>query len=413
MNKLETVILENGLTLYLYPDKRRHSTFFQFNTFCGGTTKHFLCDGVEYSLPDGVAHILEHYIVECNQKGNFLTELGEMQMSTNASTSFYVTNYYFEAVEEVLFGIRTILEGVYHVSFEPEKLEKLKNPIYQEIRGKFDNKFYHAGRKRMENLFPNLDFRDVGGTLEEVESVTIEDLKILYDAFYQPKNQFIVIAGNFNSDDVLKEIKEFYQNLKLEEHETTLIPYHGDLSLLKEKDSFSFPSPMDYTEISFKIDVSKYSSEELLDYDFYLNSFYSSSFGPASPLYKRLVDEKIIIDSIHCSDFTMNHFLVITIGAYTNNVEVFQKCVLEEVNSLENLDSEIFEMDKNSSIVQLILRGENIFKMIFPFINNIVYFDYPYMDKVEDVQKLSYEEYVSKIKELDFSHYTCLTIEKE
>lgn len=413
MNKLDTVVLGNGLTIYLYNDLRRHSTFFQFNTFCGGLNKHFICDGVEYSLPDGVAHILEHYIVECNNRGNFLEELGHKQMSTNASTSFQITNYYFETVENVPYGIRTILEGVYSVDFDSQKLEKLKNPIYQEIRGKFDNKFYHMNRKKMSNLFQKIDFRDVGGTLEEIESVTIEDLKHLYDAFYQPKNQFLVLAGNFDKEEVLKEIKDFYDHLELEEHETTLIPWEEGLEVSNKRESFEFPTPMDYVELQFKVDISKYSNTELLDLDFYLTSFYSSCFGSTSPLYKKLVDEKVIIDSINYGDTFVDHFLLISIGAYTNDKEALEKAILEEIKTLSNLNQEEFELDKKLSIVSVILRDENIFKMIFPFINNIIYFHYPYLDQVEDVEKLTYEGYVDAIHKIDFSHYSVLTVLKE
>ena len=156
MSKIENIKLDNGLNIYLYNDMRRHSTFFQFTTKCGGIYKDFIFNGKEYHLQDGVAHILEHYIVECNKIGNFLDMLGDKQMQTNASTSSIATGYYFDTVENVIFGVKTILEGINSVIFDKEKLEKLKNPIYQEIRGKKDNKFYHLNRLRMNNLFNNI-----------------------------------------------------------------------------------------------------------------------------------------------------------------------------------------------------------------------------------------------------------------
>ena len=413
MYKLDTVVLDNGLTVYLYPDFKRHSTFFQFNTYCGGATKHFLYDGKEWSLPDGVAHILEHYLVECNERGNFLTELGEKQMSTNASTSPIVTSYYFETVYDVAYGIQTLLDGIYHVDFQKEKLEKLKNPIYQEIRGRMDNKFYYANRRTMENLFPHVDFRDVGGTLQEVESITIEQVKLLYDAFYQPKNQFIVIAGNFQKEEVLEEIRSFFQKEKFSFRDVEVLPYPEDLSVRKKRDQFSFLSPMDYAEVSFKIDISSYTNIERLNLDFYLNVFYHSAFDIPSSLHQKLVDEKVITGSICCRDSIFDHFLIVTIGAYTKKPQVFLNAVLEEVHNLDFFDEEIFDVDKKNAILNLILRQENIFKMIFPFINNILYYDYPYLDQVEDVYHFQYDDYVQKIRDLDFSHYSLLTIKKE
>ena len=413
MSKLDTITLDNGLKIYLYNDSRRHSTFFQFSTFCGGITKHFKLDGNEYHIQDGVAHILEHYIVECNSLGNFLDELGKRQMTTNASTSMYVTSYYFETVEDVLFGIDTILNGVYNVSFTEENLEKLKNPIRQEIRGKFDNKFYHLNRMRIENCFHDFDYRDIGGTLEDVDKSSISDLEAMYKAFYQPSNQFIVIAGNFNSDEVIGKIMDFYKKLDLDIHKTNIISQDESLNVRKKSDTLVFPTPMDYIELAFKIDISKYSSEELLDLDFYLHSFYGDFFGITSSLHEKLVSRKVIIDSINCHDTRIHNYLIISIGAYVNDKKYFKDSVLEVIKKLDQFDSEKFEINKKNTIVRLLLREENIFSMIFPLIDNIVYYNYPYLDKPEDVSKLNFEDYIKMIQSIDFSNYIVLNIKNK
>ena len=63
MNKIETIKLDNGLTIYLYQDKRKHTTLFQLVTRFGGTTEDFIIDGKEIHLHDGIAHMLENYLV--------------------------------------------------------------------------------------------------------------------------------------------------------------------------------------------------------------------------------------------------------------------------------------------------------------------------------------------------------------
>ena len=410
MSKLQTVHFKNGLTVYLYTDKRRHSTFFQFNTFCGGLSKHFFYDGKEISLPDGVAHILEHYIVECNKEGNFLEKLGQKQMSTNASTSPFATSYYFEAIEDIPYGIQTMLQGIYHVSFTEENLAKIKKPILQEVRGKLDNKFYHANRMRMDQLFHSIDFRDVGGTLEEIQGTTLEELETLYRAFYQPNNQFIVVAGNFDSKEVLSLIEDFYDSISIEKHTVEIIPYQEEKTVAKKKGSFSFPTPLTYAELSFKIDISSYTPSALLDLDFYMHSFYSSSFGTTSPLYQEFVDQKIVFDGIHYGDVKLENYLILSIGAYTSNPKRFREGVLEEIQSLKHLDSDKFLLDQKDSIVNLVLRDESIFHMIIPFIHNIIIYHYPYLDKIEDIEKLNDTDYQKMIRSIDFSHFTYFEI---
>lgn len=410
MNNIETVVLDNGLKIYLYKDSRRHTTFFQFITLFGGMHKDFKVDGIEYHFGDGIAHILEHYIVECNDVGNFLKKLGKMQMSTNASTHYNMTRFYFEAVENINVGIRTMLEGINNIRFDDLKLEKLKNPIYQEIRGRQNNRFYHSNIMTINNLFKKIKFRNVGGTLEEVKGVTTNDLKVCYEAFYQPSNQMIVIAGNFNRDEVLNEIYKFYDNCSCKKKHVEMIDMKEDLKIKKKEDILIFPTPLSYLEISFKIDVSKYNSKELLDLDFYLGCFYNHFYGKTSLLHKDLIDKGIITSGIGCSDSRIDKFMVISIGAYTKDLDYFKKIIIEAVENLCYFDQEKFELDKNSSILRMILRDESIGKMIMPFVDNVVNFNYPYLDTVKDIEDLKYDDYVKAIKNLDFSHYTVTII---
>ena len=410
MNNLEEITLDNGLRIYFYQDKRKHSTFFQHVTLFGGVTKDFMMDGKEYHYPDGVAHILEHYVVECNDEGNFIKELGEAQMNTNASTHHHMTRFYLDAVEDVLFGIQKMLQGIYHVSFHEEKLEKLKKPIYQEIRGRKNSKFYHADNIVMKNLFHHDTFKNTGGSLEEVESVTIEDIKTCYEAFYQPSNQIIVIAGNFNKKEVLKEIKDFYKNLDFPKHEVKVLPIHEEDTVSKKSDILYFPTPEEYIDINFKINISKLFPKEKLDLDYFLGNFFGNTFGVTSSLYQEFVKNKVITSSINCQSFMIYDYLIVNVGGYTSKKNVFKKRVLETIQEMNSFDEEYFDLEKKNTIMRLILRDENIISMIMPFVDNLVDFQYPYLDTVEDIENVTFDDYVSAIKNLDWSNYTIITI---
>ena len=413
MNKLDTVQLKNGLTLYLYPDLRRHTTLVQFITKFGGFTKDFIYQGKEYHMPDGIAHLLEHYVVECNDAGNFLDILGNKQMNTNASTHFDTTHFYFDAVEDIEFGIDTLLKGLTSVSFQEEKMNKLKNPIYQEIRGKSDSKFYHSGILSFQNLFNHYTFRNIGGSIEEVKGITIDDLEVCYKAFYQPHNQVMIIAGNFDKEKVIKQITDFYEKINIPYEEVKLIPPKETIDIVKKEDTLIFKTPMDYVDISFKIDVSKYSPEENLNLNYYLSSFYNQYFGPISRLYQECVDEKIISAGINAGDVYIGDYLIISVGAYTHNSELFKKKVLDTIQSLNDFQEEAFDLDKDSAIIRMILRDESIVSMIMPFVDNVVLFKYPYLDEVKDVEAMNYKDYVDTIRSLDFSHYSIVTIKEK
>lgn len=413
MSNIETFKLDNGLTIYFYIDKRRHSTFFQHITFFGGKTKDFIVDGKEYHMQDGIAHILEHYVVEENAYGNFLKSLGEAQMSTNASTHYSMTRYYFEAIENVEFGIETMLRGIYSPQFDEETLEKIKKPILQEIRGKMGNKFYHSNKKTMDNCFSKIRVRDIGGTLEEVSKTTLEDLKICFEAFYQPKNQFIVVGGNFDKDKILEVIKNIYAKLNITEKDVKLIPAKEDDKVVKEKGIVEFPTGEDYLEVTYKVNLKKLNVKERLKLDFYLHYFFNMYFGSTSPLYKKLVKEKIITTGLNCNDFSIDDYILISVGAYTAKKDVLEAYIKDTFIKLDSFSEEMFEIDKKESILRMVLRGENLYDTIMPFVSNIVEFNYPYPDKVSDIERFSYEDFVKTIKSLDFSNSTVTIIKNK
>ena len=135
-------------------------------------------------------------------------------------------------------------------------------------------------------------------------------------------------------------------------------------------------------------------------------------FGIASPLYKELVDKEIIPEGINCGDIKVGNFLLVSIGAYTRDVKAFRESVLNKIETLDDFDEEKFELKKKLCITGLVLRDENIFNMILPFINNVIEFDYPYVDKVEDIERTNIDTFKEAIKKIDFSNYI-VTIIKE
>jgi len=413
MDKLEKVTLDNGLDIYLYQDMSKHTTFFQFITLFGGIHKDFIMDNEKYHFQDGIAHILEHYIVECNESGNFIKELGSRQMNTNAATYTNMTRFYFETVDEVNIGIDKMLNGIYNVKFSDERLEKLKEPIYQEIRGRMDNKFYYENIRSLDNLFHKVKFRSIAGSVTDVEKATTQQIRTCYEAFYQPKNQFIVIAGTFNKDEVLRQIKDFYKEMKLKERTVKLITSEEKTEVRKKEDILVFPTPSDYVNFSFKIDISSLKNKELVDLGFYLGCFYNDFFGITSKLHKKLIKDKLITRGISCSDIMIENFLIIDVGAYTTDSEKFKDCILRTLNDLDSFDIDKFSLNQKNSCLRLIMRDESIMKTIMPFVDNVVNFKYPFLDTVKDIKEMSFGDYKNYIKRLNFSNYSVVVIKNE
>lgn len=404
MSNIETIKLDNGLTIYLYSDKRRHSTLFQHITLFGGKTKDFMLNGKEYHMQDGVAHILEHYVVEENSKGNFLKLLGEKQMATNASTYYDMTRYYFEAIEDVEFGIETMIRGIYSPVFNEERLEKIKKPILQEIKGRMDNKFYHSEQLKFASCFNKIKVKSIGGSLEDVSNTTLEDVMNCYKAFYQPSNQMIVVAGNFDRDSVLELIKSIYNDLDLESYDVSLIPTGEEDYIVKDEDTLEYPTGEEFAEVTYKISLKGMSPEDRLKLDFYSHYFNNMFFGMTSKLYKELVEDRILTAALGGGKLLMDDYMMLSVHAYSPNVLELVKRIKDTVSKMDSFDEELFDIYKKESILRIVLRNESLVDTIMPFVSNIVEYNYPYPDKVSDIEKFSYKDFVDTMKKIDFSN---------
>lgn len=409
MNKIETITLENGLTIYLYEDQRKHTTIFQLVTNFGGETKDFIIDNKEIHFKDGTAHILEHFLVECNKYGNFLDLLGQKEMNTNAITSQNCTRYFFETVENIELGIKTMLNCVYSPVFTKENLERLKEPIYQELRGKENNKFFHESIEVLNNCFHKIKYRSTGGTVEEVKNTTIEEIKLCYESFYQPKNQFIIVAGNFDKEKVLETIKKETKNINIPKHKIEKIYIKEEKKVKQKTGEVIFPTPTPYLEVTYKVPINHLSNIEKLKLDFYIHYFFDMNLGVSSPLYKKLTKENIITTGIDRKDRKINNYLLISIGAYTKHEKKLKEEIIKAMKNIV-MDSELFELDKKNTILDIILREEHLSSVMAPLIENIIDFNYPYPDTIEDIEKLNFKEFKEMISTLDFSNYTITTI---
>lgn len=179
MSKIEKVKLENGLTIYLYEDKRKKSTFVDLVTKFGGIHHDFVFDGKKYHIPSGVAHFLEHFLLEHTPYGNLMRLFGKRHLYANGMTSISKTEFYFSGVVHIEDALITLIDAIHRVSF----------------------------------------------TKEEMDSINVDMVNMCYKVFYRPSNECMIIAGNFDKEKMIEKIKECYQKLSFEKGKLSLERY--------------------------------------------------------------------------------------------------------------------------------------------------------------------------------------------
>ena len=92
------------------------------------------------------------------------------------------------------------------------------------------------------------------------------------------------------------------------------------------------------------------------------------------------------------------------IGSYTNKKEELEKEIFETLKH-PRLDADVYELSIREKKLKVSLRPEKLSEVIDPFIDNLMYFDYPYLDSVAYLDTFSIQEYQEMISKLDFSNF--------
>src|SRR5699024_1790314 len=127
--------LSNGLTVFLLPKRQMTKSFALFMTNYGSMHNTFtpINEEEEVTVPDGIAHFLEHKLFEKEDRDIF-NDFMAQGASPNAYTSFSKTAYLFSTTENVNENVTTLLDFVQEPYFSDQSVEKEKGIIAQEIK---------------------------------------------------------------------------------------------------------------------------------------------------------------------------------------------------------------------------------------------------------------------------------------
>lgn len=316
---LYSEVLPNGLTVYLLPKAGFHKTYGLFTTDYGSIDNTFIPNGQTdfVTVPDGIAHFLEHKMFE-SERGDVFQEFGKLGASANAFTSFTKTSYLFSATDNIRKNIETLLDFVQEPYFTPETVEKEKGIIGQEIQMYQDDPNWRLFFGIIGNLYPKHPLHiDIAGTIDSIAQITADDLYLCYNTFYHPSNMKLFVVGNIQPEETMAWIrdnqaaKEFTAAAPIQRR----FPEEGphEVTPLSE---LTMPVNRPKGVLGIKGDESSLPQEprERLRYRTAVNLLLQMLFGSTSKNYLRLYNEGIIDDtfsyefnmdrSFHFADFS-------------------------------------------------------------------------------------------------------------
>ena len=404
MNKAKFITLDNGLTILIYTDSSKSTNHVELYTFFGGNNGEYVdYNGNTKKVKPGTAHLLEHYICENTVEGNLLDNLRKYNiLSCNGGTNNENTSYFFNTVTNFYECLETFLRGIYNISFTKEKLDKTKMAVYSEIRDDKNNEKNKIIEKKINGLF-TINRKTLGSS-SSVKSITIKEIKDVYDNIYIPCNQFLVLAGNFDYDKTLSLVKNIYKEISFKNDKR--LSKVSDVKDVIKKRTIYKSDYIDEVILTFKIDVSSLSCYDKYKLYWNLSFFLDINISKYSKINENINSCSDYVDDISAYLYYFNGYFVIDVIAFTKKVNEFEKLVLSSIKNRDSNEREVFELVKKDAITRISVRKDSISNYVAPTEENYIRFGYLDDDDIDVIDKFNYSEYDKIISNIDFTNYS-------
>ncbi len=283
--------LENGLTVMIIPKKGMQKKYMIWGAHYGSNESSFTVPGEEnpIQVPNGVAHFLEHKMFEQENGINSLDTLTALGVEANAYTTNDHTAYLFECTSNFYEAMDELMDYVQHPFFTDENVEKEKGIIGQEIMMYDDYPEWRVYLNAMKAMYHNNPVKiDIVGTIESISKINKEILYQCYQTFYNPSNMTMVLCGDFNPEELIKEVQKRLIQVKPSGEIKREYPEEPE-EIVQEKIEQKLEVSKPLYTIGIKdqpgVKVKKHIAIEIL-----LNLL----VGRSSDLYKKLYNEGII-----------------------------------------------------------------------------------------------------------------------
>ncbi len=388
--------LPNGLQVFLLPKKSVSKTYGIFMTNYGSTDQSFVPMGQEeeVTVPDGVAHFLEHKLFEKEDHDVFADFL-KQGASPNAFTSFTKTAYLFSATKMVQENVTTLLDFVQSPFFSDESVEKEKGIIGQEIKMYDDQPDWQSFMGTIKNMYQNNPVNiDIAGTVSSVNTITKEDLYTCYNTFYHPSNMVLFLIGNFDHLTLIDIIEKNQQEKNFPPMSEIKRAIPDEPEGVAEKETIiHLPVSIPKVTIGIKESNKRLKEEELLMRETFQGMLLDYFFSPSGSFYEQLYEENLIDDSFEYSTTVEENFNFSLISSNTEHPEAFANRVQELLVSTNGMEitEEHLSVMKKKRIGQL-LRSMNSLEFIANQYINYYFSGIDFFNQFSFIQEVSVQE---------------------
>jgi len=221
--KVDRVVLENGMILYLLEDhdlpifnitaRIRTGAIYEPQEKAGlaSLTGFVMRSGGTVSMPaDKMNEELEFMAASVE------TAIDRESGSANLST----------LRKDIDKSLKIFADVLMNPAFPEDKIRMRKDEVIESIRRENDNPAQIAQREFRKIMYDSKHpySRKVEGTLESIEKIARDDMIAFHKKYFHPNNIILGISGDFNKDEIIKKLNTVFAGWKKEEIQFPEVP---------------------------------------------------------------------------------------------------------------------------------------------------------------------------------------------
>ena len=392
--------LDNGMRIIVVPKHQTNKKYIIWGTKFGSIDNHFIEPNTnkEITVPDGVAHYLEHNMFEQKSGVDSLFTLMALGLDANAYTTNDHTAYLFGGVDNFYKGLDELMDYVQNPYFTDQNVEKERGIIGQEIGRYDDEPAWKVYLNTMKCLYTSNPIRiDVAGTVETISHITKETLYSCYNTFYHPSNMIMCISGDFEPNEIIEEVKK------------RLLPREniGKIKRIypKEEDHINqkrMEADMNVSMPLFMIGYRDYLvNEDNVKKDTALKIIFNSLLGKCSKAYKELYEKGLLMSELSFDfEYSDIYSHVLFSGESKNPDEVYSKIT----NTLKNekITKEDFERSKKRIFGEFVTTFDDVEEIGRTLLSDKMH-NINTIETADKIQNITYE-YTKEIQQKMFDN---------
>ncbi|HQS66135.1 MAG TPA: pitrilysin family protein [Sulfuricurvum sp.] len=351
----ETKTLTNGLQVVAIP-MDNHSGVISTDVFYKVGSRN------EVMGKSGIAHMLEHMNFKSTKNlkaGEFDEEVKSIGGLNNASTGFDHTHYYIKSSSENLGkSLSLFSELMQNLNLKDEEFQPERNVVAEERRWRTDNNPMGYLYFRLFNsayVYHSYHWTPIG-FMNDIQTWSLKDIQDFHQMYYQPKNAILVVTGDIKPETVFEQAQKNFEH----------VPNTVDIPAIK------IVEPQQ--DGARRVIVHKESEVEMLAISFPIPNFQHAdqaklsaisellSSGKSSRLYRKLVDEKRLVNQIHAYNMETidpGVFLFLAIANKGVTAETIEKELWKEIKALQTKPVKKAELEK----IKINTRAEFIYSL--------------------------------------------------